>query len=260
MTRIVFATVFLLLSTFSVAHCQLQAPVLYYKAPMSLDLDAPSIPALPVHQLRVVDADAPLAAAEPVLPVRGVVWQGIPPGQACTGVCVTFSNQGAAALQAVTGKRIHGFQLVSATTCNLSAIDHRFGAGLIIQLANSMNIQTLSKQAGTAVVQQTIDTNWRKLILLAVNVGSTVAMGVTTSGLVAASRAWQSGLVLGHLALDSLPSLLKPGAPNPDPFLNNVLDDQGQISLPAGACTSALFSGVWSRDSVKVTGRVQLLQ
>lgn len=209
--------------------------------------------------LRTVDADAVHPDTTPQVSVRLATWQTslTTPVQACTGVCVTYSSQGAAALKAMTGKRIKGFQLVQATTC--ADHDARFGAGRIIQQANAMGIQTISGKAGAAVVQQTVDLNWRKLLMIGVQVGTSVALGVTTSGVVASSKAITTGIALGHIAMDELPNILKPGTPNPDPFLSSVLDEGGQINLAAGSCVSTMFAGTWDKNSPKVIGRVQLL-
>lgn len=211
------------------------------------------------YGLRQVSSDDGMwvSPSHPV-PARLVSWQApVPQPAACTGVCVTYSSQGATALRALTGKRIKGFQLVQATTC--ADHDAKFGAGRIIQQANAMGIQTLSAKTGAAVVQQTVDLNWRKLLILGVQVGTSVALGVTTSGVVTSSKAITTGIALGHLALDELPTVLKPGTPNPDPFFSAALDESGQVTISAGACVSAIFAGTWDKNSPKVTGRIQLL-
>lgn len=209
----------------------------------------------------VIHEDERMESPSMIVPkARLANWQSpvVPqPVQACTGVCVTYSSQGAAALKAMTGKRIKGFQLVQANVC--ADHDTKFGAGRIIQQANAMGIQTIGGRAGAAVVQQTVDLNWRKLLMIGVQVGTSVALGVTTSGVVASSKAITTGIALGHIAMDELPNVLRPGTPNPDPFLSSVLDEGGQVNLAAGACVSTMFAGTWDKNSPRVTGKIQLL-
>lgn len=235
-------------------------PVLFDKAPMSLDLESVDSTA-PGRDMWIVDADdgrpsgpiSPLGFAQ----AHTAAWTPPSAPNQCQGVCASFSGQGAAALKALTGKRIVGVQLIAVEIC--STHPATFGAGLILQYASALGIQYHSPKIGSAIVQHTTDLNWRNVIINTAKVGTMLAAALTVSGTIAASAAWQTGLVVGHAATDSLPMLFSPGAPNPDPYLSGVLDANGTITVTPDRCVEATFSGVFGKNSVVLSGPIPIL-
>jgi hypothetical protein len=175
-----------------------------------------------------------------------------------TGVTVTFSSQGDAALKALTGKGLSNFQMIKANIC--ATHDTAFSFGFVTQLANSIGIQDIGKETGTAVVMQSVNRNWKTL---APKVGSfliATAVALTVGRVVPASSGWQIGLTLGHLAIDGLPALLGPTAPHPDPYLKSTAAGADKIRLAAGDCQEATFAGVYNGPGSNfVSPRLQLL-
>lgn len=228
---------------------------------------------------RVVDADqfsyvkpAPLRAAGPSLvvgsvarlasfqkPMRLAAPQAVGIAAVPSGTTVTFSSQGDAALKALTGKGLTDFQVIAATICRWTP-GPSFSFGLVTQLANSIGIQTVSKDTGTAIVQQKVAKNWHNLAPKLGAFALATAVGLTVGGVIPASIAWQRGFTFGHLFVDSLPALLGPTSPNPDPYLRNSAEVTDELNPEAGKCVGSQFSGVYAGPkSSFVTDRLQLL-
>ncbi len=182
------------------------------------------------------------------------------PGAPCLGVCVTFSSQGDAALQALTGKGLTNFQIIEALVCSPTH-PADIPAGLILQLANTVGIQTIQSAVGSAIVQQRVGLNWRAIIINSLKYGSIMALGIMSSGVFGTvSKGAIFATALGHEAADDLPKLLAPGAPNPDPFLTNVLDGSKSVHVLPTACGDVLFSGVYGGPGTSfVTNPIQVM-
>jgi hypothetical protein len=246
----------------------LMEPV-YYKAPIDAVLER-----APSSSLRLVDADAlwqndsqeltsatlakfhpPERLANPHAAVPG----NPPPTTLCTGVCVSFSSQGDAAINALTGKNLTNFQAIEALVC--STHPAQVPSGLVLQLANAIGIQTIKSTVGAAVVNQRVGLNWRSIIINTVKYGTITALGIMTSGAFGTvSKGTVFLTALGHEAADDLPKLLAPGAPNPDPFLTGMLDGSSSLSVSPTNCLDVLFSGVYGGPGTSfVTQPYQLM-
>lgn len=185
------------------------------------------------------------------------------PGLIPTGTTVSFSSQGSAAVQAATGKGLTDFQLIAPTICRWTP-GPPFMFGIVIQLANSIGIQTITKDNGTNIVQQRVARNFKTL---APRVGAFVLAafaGLSVGGILPgalSSVGWQRGLVFGHLLIDGAPALFGPTGPFPDPFLRNVVDVNTKIDLQPGECAPPIqFSGVYNGPGSNFTSdRLQLL-
>lgn len=176
-----------------------------------------------------------------------------------TGTTVTFSSQGDAALQALTGKGLTDFQIVAATICRWTP-GSPFSFGLVTQLANSIGIQTISKETGSAIVQRRVDLNWHNLWPFVLKEGSLTALSIMTSGVWRPGRTAVFLTTLGHESGDHLPALFGRGAPNPDPYLRGSSASSDRIDLAPGECREAQFSGVYGGPKTSfVTDRLQLL-
>lgn len=237
-----------------------EAP-LYYKAPMdaTLELGAP----IPV----IVDADALPDAAPPApLPVHLTQTRAIAPTPGTglpicpTGICVSFSSQGAAALKANTGKLIKGFQMVDATI--YANHDADVSVGLVIMLARSMGIQTVDNQTGLAIVAKTLSLDWRAVVKLVVVAGLEAGTAITVGGVFkGVPIGLTKGLTFGHLAMDQiLPPLFAIGAPKGDPYVNAAKNPDDTLSLKAGKSTHFIVGAIFgsTKDSV-VTGPILLM-
>lgn len=189
--------------------------------------------------------------------VQGAV-QGNPP-TLCFGVCASFSSQGDAAINALTGKKLTNFQVIEALVCSPNHAA-TVPAGMILQLANSIGIQTVQSRVGAAIVAQTVSLNWRSIAINTVKYGTAIALGVMAPGAVAVSKSILTAVVAAHVAADTLPALFSPGAPNPDPLLSNMLDGAGSLSISPGNCQDVLFSGVFDGPGTSfVTSPIQLM-
>ncbi len=222
--------------------------VWYYKAPMEA--------ALPDFQtaLRLVSSDEKSPIAQEAAPLPVHFAQSLPPVQ--SGVTVSYSSQGAAALESTSGKRIKGFQMVKANVC--AGHDAKVPVGLVIQEAGSLGIQSIDNQMGLAIVRKTISLNWRtigKVGLVAVLAAGTA---LTVGGVISVPVGVTRGLTFGHLFVDQiLPPLFSVGAPQPDPFVNAAMDEDSFMNLAAGSCKRMIFGAVYPKSIV--TGPIPLM-
>jgi|SRR6185295_11365174 len=215
------------------------------KAPTEAELDAPA-PAV----FRLVESDRPLR-------VHTAAWQ-LP--VVSPSVTVSFSGQGAEALRALTGKRIPGIQMVQGTVCS-----HGTGSvsvGAVIQEAHRQRFQTLLPSVGTAIVQRTVNLNWRNITMNVFRIATGTALMIFTGGTVTASAAVTSGVAYAHGFSDTLP-LLFTGVPKPDPYLNSVADFNSKLELSGTPemedCRSILFTAVYGKSTPVLAGPVQLV-
>ena len=218
------------------------------KMPMDASLSLP-------ESVRIISSEPYALPSSIQAPrTRAHLAQVLDPSQ--SGVTVSYSSQGAAALRAVTGKRIVGFQMVQATVC--SGHDAKVPVGLIIQQAGSLGIQTIDNQAGLAIVNKTVSMDWRSLAKIGLVAGLSVGTALTVGGVIHTSIGITRGLTFGHLFIDQiLPPLFAVGAPQPDPFVNAAKEPDSTLELAAGSCKRVMFGAVYPKSVV--TGPIPLM-
>ena len=114
---------------------------------------------------------------------RPGVTGNVPPLVGCTGVCVTFSSQGDAAINALTGRKLTDFQAIGGSIC--ATHPATVPAGLVIQMANVIGIQTVQQPIAAAIVQQCVGVNWRSIITNSLKYGMITALGIMSLGCLA---------------------------------------------------------------------------
>ncbi len=88
-----------------------------------------------------------------------------------------------------------------------------------------------------------------------------ITLDILTSGVFGTfSKGVLFTTTLTHEGADHLPTLFGRGAPNPDPFLNNMLDGGASLSVSLTNCTDILFSGVYGGPGTSfVTAPIQIM-
>jgi len=174
-----------------------------------------------------------------------------------SGVTVSFASQGPAALKALTGKLVKGMQIVKANVCAPGT--GIVSVGRILSMANKMGIADIDSGIANALVTQTVDRNWRHLLMVGAVEGTSIAASIFVPGIVAASKSVSTGLVIGHIFLDHAPALIAPGAPQPAPLLNSLADASANLAFNGPSCQKMLFVADYNgKGSRIVTGPMPL--
>lgn len=155
---------------------------------------------------------------------------------------ISVSPQGAASLKAMTGKRIPGVQILGVTMCS----DVR--GGDVYQALNHVGIATIMPRNAVAIVEQTVNRNWRKTALDAGKIGALLAAAFTTSGVIAASPKVASALIVGHQVGDQVGELVRQRLPDPRGLLDALIDPEGRIEAGAG-CKVGMVMVVFDKNT-----------
>lgn len=161
---------------------------------------------------------------------------------------VTFSPQGAAALRALTGKRISGFQIVSVMAC-ADAMSAGFSGGEIYQKASQQGYQWIDPMATTAILERTVQFNAANLIPVLLTSGTAGFSLLLSGGIIkATSSSWLTALIASHGVLDQASNQIRGYAPNPATVVDNLLRPTDSFSLASSQCIERYLGAVYNKQ------------
>lgn len=156
---------------------------------------------------------------------------------------VSFAPQGAASLKALTGKRIKGVGLLSATVC--SSVPLTVMGGMVYQKANSLGISTINPGDAAVLVRRTVQFHWSNFLLAGISDVSLLIPILGEAKLFAASSTSVISMLLGHGVADTAAGQLRTLTPDPSELLGNLLDPVGVLAIN-GACAQKMMVIVYS--------------
>jgi len=161
-------------------------------------------------------------------------------------VTVTFSPQGQAALQALTGKRIHGFQIVSVLACS-QATAVSVSGGALYELAAQGGYQWIDPGAAAVIINRTVQFNVFNVTANALVDGSSFASLLVAGGVIKAGATILTALIAGHGFLDQVQGRLNAYAPDPTPVLSKLLQADTVISLQPLQCVDRYLGAQYDK-------------
>ena len=165
----------------------------------------------------------------------------------------SIAPQGAEALRALTGKRIKGVQVLSVTVC--SDVPASISGGMLYQAVARAGIAPISSKLAPAIIERTVDRNWRKIAIELIRSATLIGATLTSSGVITATKTVTNLLIVAHTAGDEVSGILQSRLPDATPLLSNLLASEATISLGAGGCHEALMLAVYSKST-----KAQILQ
>ena len=155
---------------------------------------------------------------------------------------ISFAPQGAAALKALTGKRIKGIQIVSVIACPATISLPSIQGGEVYREAIARGYEPILPAVARAVVNDTVQKNWRVYALETFKVASIVAAGLGAGGVVKMSAGQLSALVIGHQVGDDIAERITERLPNATPLIASLLDPGTRLDITQGCQTSAILA------------------
>ncbi len=174
----------------------------------------------------------------------------VPAPPSSIGPTVSFSAQGSAVLQTLTGKRIAGVGIHEVLICSPDGAPVRGGA--VYQLAISHGIEPISPPLARALFRTTVQRNWRNTVLRG---GAYASLGIPVlgqAGVISMTSKWIISLLSGHVVFDSLQSDLRAQLPDPEPLLSTLLDPEGIVQF-AGNCRESKMVTRFNKSAVSGT-------
>lgn len=164
------------------------------------------------------------------------------------GQQVTFSPQGAAALKALTGKRIPSFQIVSVLACAETNAASLTG-GSVYELAAQAGYQWIDPDAAAVIINRTVAFNGWTLAENALIDGSSFGALLVAGGVIKAGASILTSLIAGHSFLDQVQGRLKGYAPDPTPVLRKLLQADTVLSLQPHQCIDRYLGAQFHKNA-----------
>lgn len=168
---------------------------------------------------------------------------------------VTFSPQGSAALRALTGKRIGGFQLVSVMAC-ADSMPAGFSGGEIYQKASQQGYQWIDPMATTAILERTVQFNPANLIPVVLTSGTAGFSLLLSGGIIKTTSTWLTALIASHGVLDQASNQIRGYAPNPATVVDNLLRPTDAFSLASGQCIERYLGATYNKAYKPATVKI----
>ena len=155
---------------------------------------------------------------------------------------ISFSPQGAAALRALTGKRIKGIQIISVIACPATISIPSISGGEIYAESIRQGYQPILPAFARSVVADAVAHNWRVYAIEAFKVASIAGVGLGAGKIVAMSTAALSALTIGHQIGDEISTRMQGRLPDPTPLMNALLDPSAKLDISQGCQVSAILA------------------
>jgi hypothetical protein len=156
---------------------------------------------------------------------------------------ISFAPQGAAALKALTGKRIKGIQIVSVVACPATISIPTILGGEVYREAMAQGYTPIMPQFARAVVNDAVAKSPGKRFIEGAALVTIIGAGIATGKI---NPTWSRVLLSGHQVLDQVVADVQAVLPNSGPLTAALLDPAAKLDITAG-CQSAAILAVYPK-------------
>ncbi len=170
------------------------------------------------------------------------------------GPTVSFSPQGAAVLEALTGRRIPGIGIHDLIVCSPTGAP--VISGSVYQLAVTHGVEPIAPAQARALFRRTASRSVWSVLFKGVGYA---AIGVPILGqakVVSMSSQLIFGMLSGHGVIDLARGDVQAQIPDPGPLLAGLLDPESVLSF-AGTCRESRMVTVYHKNPVSGTFLLQ---